>query len=219
LCSEAGFLPKQIRNAPRTFLHAPHEGGRIRASNNSKINCGNVLFASRRHARLFFAFPKGSKEERMSQPFLALITPLSGGRPDQGLPGGGYYPDQGLPGGGPGGRPDQGFNPDYPSQGLPGGGPGPSHPIVLPGAPPGSPGSPSHPIYITGNPSHPIYVPGYPDQGLPGGQGGVPTHPWVPPEGETLPPPPDDIVNEYVVAVWNPTKAEWTVTIGGATPK
>ena len=31
------------------------------------------------------------------QPFLALITPLSG-HPDQGLPGGGNYPDQGLPG-------------------------------------------------------------------------------------------------------------------------
>jgi hypothetical protein len=147
------------------------------------------------------------------QPYLALITPLTGN---------GNYPDQGLP------------QPQPPA----GGGPAPSHPIVIPGAPPGSPGSPQHPIYITGNPSHPIYIPGYPDQGLPGGGGarpdhgyvpypdqglpgmpGVPTHPWVPPEGETLPPPPDEIVNEYVVAVWNPTKAEWTVTVGGATPK
>lgn len=132
----------------------------------------------------------------MPEPFYAVIIPLSGGRPDQGLP-----------------------QPQPPV--------GPSHPIVIPGAPPGSPGSPQHPIYITGNPSHPIYIPGYPshgfnpaypDQGLPG-MPGVPTHPWVPPEGETLPPPPDEIVNEYVVAVWNPTKAEWTVTVGGATPK
>lgn len=145
----------------------------------------------------------------MPEPFYAVIIPLSGGRPDQGLP-----------------------QPQPPV--------GPSHPIVIPGAPPGSPGSPQHPIYITGNPSHPIYIPGYPDQGLPGwperpahpiapggrpvdpGWGieeGVPTHPWAPPEGETLPPPPDELVNEYVVAVWNPTKAEWKVTVGGATPK
>jgi hypothetical protein len=61
------------------------------------------------------------------------LPPMSPGRPDQGLPGGGYYPDQGLPGGpnypsqglppyiwgGPGSLPGGGY---YPDQGLPGGG-------------------------------------------------------------------------------------------------
>lgn len=62
--------------------------------------------------------------------------------------------------------------PPYPDQGLPPGSPGsPSHPIYIPGAPPGMPGHPAHPIYIGGSPSHPIYIPGYP------------THPIVPPGG------------------------------------
>lgn len=127
------------------------------------------------------------------QPYLALITPLSGGHPDQGLPPWqGGYPDQGLP--------------VPPGQ--------PSHPIVLPGAPPGSPGSPSHPIYVTGNPSHPIYVPGYPSHPMaPGGT----TPPWginidqpdqglpVPPDlVEGLPPPPGELADKVVVAVYRP---------------
>jgi hypothetical protein len=44
----------------------------------------------------------------------------------------------------------------------------------------------------------------------------------VPPAGEELPPPPDEIVNNYVAAVWNPTKQEWKVTVSGpdsAAPK
>ena len=144
-------------------------------------------------------------------------------RPDQGLPGvppgywGGVappYPDQGLPGRPPrpthpiapgGGRPPGywgGEAPPYPDQGLPG----------------GQGGTPSQPIYHPGHPDHGL--PAYPDQGLPGLPPGVPTQPWVPPSGETLPPPPEDIVNEYVVAVWNPTKQEWTVQVAtGATPK
>lgn len=91
----------------------------------------------------------------MPQGTLAWITPVSGGHPDQGLPGGGEYPDQGLPGGG--GRP--------------------SHPIALPPLPPGVPtppialpptvwppqppsaGGPSNPIVIPGTPEHPIALP------------------------------------------------------------
>lgn len=144
------------------------------------------------------------------QPYLALITPLSGGYPDQGLPqpqppaGGGAYPDQGLPGWQP--RPGRPIDPGY------------GYPIERPGHPIAPGGRPDQglPGEAGARPDH-GYVP-YPDQGLPG-MPGVPTHPWVPPEGETLPPPPDEIVNEYVVAVWNPTKAEWTVSVGGATPK
>ena len=98
-------------------------------------------------------------------------------------------------------------------------GPGPSHPIVIPGVPPGQPGSPQHPIY----------VPIYPDQGLPPGSPGYPSHPiqgvgpgpghpWVPPEGETLPPPPADIADNTVVAVWQPPTQTWTVTVYEAKP-
>lgn len=167
--------------------------------------------------------------------------------PDQGLPQPPVgiwpspgYPDQGLP-------PIWGGRPPRPDQGLPGGGLRPSHPIVLP---PGSiggtpehpiytpPGAPDHPIVLPpgsvgGSPEHPIYYPPYPDQGLPSEQPypdqglpvvpGVPTHPWVPPEGaETLPPPPDAVSRNYVVAVWNPIKEEWRIAISGPetpTPK
>jgi hypothetical protein len=155
----------------------------------------------------------------MPQPYLALITPLTGGgHPDQGLPGGGNFPSH------PWVPPSPGA-PVYPDQGLPGSQPQPSHPIVIPGAPEDGPGSPQHPIYITGIPSHPIYIPGFPahplppapDQGLPGIPPGIPTHPWVPPSGEELPPPPEDIANNYVAAVWNPTKQEWKVTVAGPT--
>jgi hypothetical protein len=150
------------------------------------------------------------------QPYLALITPIGAGHPDQGLPG--APPPQ------------------------------PSHPIVLPGVPDPYPGSPSHPIYITGNPSQPIYIPpGYwggsnphPDQGLPGSQphpdqglppnsGGQPSHPiaGLPPGVPThpitlpkpLPPPPDDIADKVVVAVWNPETDVWKVSVGDPQPK
>jgi hypothetical protein len=157
-------------------------------------------------------------EERMTQPFLALITPLgSGGQPDQGLPGqppgfwGGVappYPDQGLPGGqphpshpiAPGGRPPGiwGGAPPYPDQGLPGQPPGiwpspgyPAHPIAPGGQPPGiwpSPGYPSHPIVL------PPYEPGGPPVTI-WPNPGQPTHPIVipqppenPPEGNKPPP-------------------------------
>jgi len=90
-----------------------------------------------------------------------------------------------------------------PDQGLPPGQP----PSIWP-----SPGYPAHPI-----------APGGPPLGIWGGIAPpVPTHPWVPPSGETLPPPPDEIANSYVAAVWNPTKQEWRVTVSDdttATPK
>ena len=170
------------------------------------------------------------EEEANMQPYLALITPLSG-HPDQGLPGGGNYPDQGLPGqpprpahpiapGGGGGspshpiyhpgHPDHGL-PAYPDQGLPGGGQG---------------GSPSHPIYHPGHPDHGL--PAYPDQGLPPGQsGGQPSHPihipGVPdqglPEGQPIPdnelppiPVPPEYQDDLVIGVKQPGSTEWTFT-------
>lgn len=148
----------------------------------------------------------------MGRPFYAVIIPLGeGGHPDQGLPGGGFYPDQGLPGGSPG-RPDHGFNPDYPSQGLPG---RPDYPSQGPVRPGGRPPRPDQGF----NPNHP-------DQGLPGGGEGPdqglppelgppigPSHPWQPPEGETLPPPPEEIADQVVVAVWRPDEQQWKVAV------
>jgi hypothetical protein len=96
-----------------------------------------------------------------------------------------------------GGRPDQGL-PPYPDQGLPTPPPGvwppltPSHPIqpVPPGSevPPGTiwppVGGPSHPIAPGGGGGHPDQgLPGQPprpDQGLPPGSPGTPTHPIQP---------------------------------------
>lgn len=120
----------------------------------------------------------------MGKPFYAVIIPLTGdhpdqglpepspGHPDQGLPGGGYYPDQGLPG-----------RPDYPSQGPVrpgwGGGERPSH-----GLPPSFPGRPGHLPARPGRPVDPSYGvgEGHPDQGLPAGpdQGLPPLPPGAP---------------------------------------
>lgn len=142
---------------------------------------------------------------------IALIIPLGdapgyipGLHPDQGLPGGGGYPDQGLPGGG-----------YYPDQGLPGRPPRPSHPIA-PGGRPVDPGwgwgGGEHPSTGPVRPGRPVdpswgIEEGRPDQGLPPG----PAHPWVPPAGEELPPPPEDIVDQVVLAIWNPSAQAWTV--------
>ena len=123
----------------------------------------------------------------MGQPFLALITPLTGGEP--GVP---THPI--APGGPPLGiwgptdpRPTHpiapGGLPPYPDQGLP---PHVSLPIVLPPIEEPPPGTPSHPIVIPpgtpGYPSHPIYRPDV-----------KPEHPIVippaPPEGAKPPPP------------------------------
>jgi hypothetical protein len=111
------------------------------------------------------------------QPFLALITPLSGGHPDQGLPPvpPGIWPSPGYPAHpiAPGGPPPG----IWPSPGYP------AHPIVLP---PGSiSGTPEHPIYTPpmppGHPSHPIVLP-------PNTIGGTPEHPiYYPPVGGSPP--------------------------------
>jgi hypothetical protein len=164
----------------------------------------------------------------MGRPFYAVIIPLGeGGHPDQGLPGGGYSPDQGLPGSPPGvwprppngGRPDHGFNPDYPSQGLPGRPDYPSQGPVRPGRPVdpgfgwGGGERPGHPIAPGGGrPVDPSWGveeggPGRPEQGLPPG----PAQPWVPAEGEQLPPPPEEIASQVVLAIWNPGAQAWTV--------
>ena len=180
------------------------------------------------------------------QPYLAMITPLTGGHPDQGLPGGGgasggerptppiyhpghpdhglpAYPDQGLPGGS-GGRPDQGFDPNYPNQGLPGHPGRPGHPIA-PGGRPVDPGfgwgggeRPGQGLPPGQRPIDPGYGVGSerPDQGLPPELGGPigPVQPWVPPSGEELPPPPEDIADQVVVAVWRPEQQAWKVAVG-----
>ena len=127
------------------------------------------------------------------QPFLAMITPLSGGgmRPDNTLPGGQPYPDQGLPGqpgiwprppqGGPpqwgggwgagagGPRPDQGLpgqgGPNYPSQGLP---IGPNQDLPKP---------PDEEPAIEGGVWVLVSVPGY-------GVGYIEVHPGVKPDQE-----------------------------------
>ena len=141
----------------------------------------------------------------MARAQIALIIPLGdapgyipGLHPDQGLPGNGNYPDQGLPGGG---RP-----------------PRPAHPIA-PGGRPIDPGyewgGGEHPSQRPPRPERPVDPswgieesgPAHPDQGLPPG----PAQPWVPPSGEELPPPPEDIVDQVVLAIWNPSQQAWTV--------
>ena len=152
----------------------------------------------------------------MGRPFYAVIIPLGeGGHPDQGLPGGGYYPDQGLPG-----------SPNYPDQGLPG------RPPHVGNRPPGSwdrpeypsqgpvrPGRPEYPSQGPVRPGRPV-DPGFgwgggerPDQGLPEVGDIGPAHPWVPPAGEELPPPPADIADQVVVAVWRPDEQAWKVSV------
>ena len=151
-------------------------------------------------------------------------------------PGLGHHPDQGLPGGGSGGspehpiyhpgHPDHGL-PAYPDQGLPDTG-GDEYPDQgLPGRPPrpgnrppgsGRPPRPTHPISRPGRPVDPGYGVGeeHPDQGLPpelGIDDIGPAHPWVPPSGEELPPPPQDIADQIVVAVWRPEAQEWKVVV------
>jgi hypothetical protein len=166
----------------------------------------------------------------MGRPFYAVIIPLGeGGHPDQGLPGGGYYPDQGLPGGGNGNYPDQGLpgrpphvgnrppgsRPEYPSQGpvRPGrpvdpgfGWGGGEHPG---NRPPGSWDRPEYPSTGPVRPERPI-DPGY---GIPELGDLGPAQPWVPPAGEELPPPPADIADQIVVAVWKPDEQAWKVAV------
>ena len=138
----------------------------------------------------------------MPEPFYAVIIPLGGGRPDQGLPwpgrpgGGGGYPDQGLPGG-----PET--DPPYPDQGLPG------RPPHVGNRPPGSWSPPDYPSQGPVRPGRPI-DPGF---GIPELGDLGPAQPWVPPAGEELPPPPADIADQIVVAVWKPEEQAWKVAI------
>jgi hypothetical protein len=164
----------------------------------------------------------------MTQPFLALITPLAtGGYPDQGLPGQppGIWPSPGHPAHpiAPGGQPPYpstgpGFPtnpivipPDSISDGVP------THPIIIP--PDGiwpSPGYPSHPIVIPpdtispGVPSQPIYIPPsiWPGPGTPthpiapGGQPPYPsTGPGFPTQPIYLPEVPDQLPPDTVALV------------------
>jgi putative membrane protein len=92
----------------------------------------------------------------------------------------------------------------------------PAHPIAPGGQPPGYWGGVAPPYPDQGLPGAPPgywggVAPPYPDQGLPGAQPGVPAHPWVPPAGEELPPPPEEIASQVVVALWSPNSQTWTV--------
>jgi len=145
----------------------------------------------------------------MARAQLALIIPLGDapghipGYPDQGLPdgGNGYYPDQGLPGRPPhvGNRPPGSWSPpEYPSTG------------------PVRPGRPIDPGYgVGGERPDQGFNPAYPDQGLPPELGPPvgPAHPWVPPAGEELPPPPEEIADQVVVAVWRPDEQAWKYAV------
>jgi len=164
----------------------------------------------------------------MVKSFIALITPMSGGRPDQSLPGGqGGRPDQSLPGAQPGidnTLPGQLPRPEHPifyplppggvidntlpgsqpqpDQGLPGEQPKPDQ--GLPGEQP----SAEHPIVLppgSGN-WEPVYIWG-------GGNVPMPTPPIeIPPEGET-----DDGEKIKYVPIWTATTG-W-VTIGIVLPE
>jgi hypothetical protein len=128
---------------------------------------------------------------------LMYCVPVSGGLPDNSLPGGG--------GGGGGNRPDNTLPnlPDYPDNGLPNGGGGviepiPGHPIVLPD----SPVAGNLPAVIwPGIPAHPIVIP-------PGGPATLPM-----PPGAIWPPlPPAAGTNKLLVIVLIPgVGARWTM--------
>jgi hypothetical protein len=132
----------------------------------------------------------------MPRPFYAVIIPLGEGPvdPGYGVPGGGQpaYPDQGLPGRPPhvGNRPPGSWDrPEYPSQG------------------PVRPGRPVDPGFGWSGDR--------PDQGLPPELGPPigPAHPWVPPTGEELPPPPEEIADQVVLAVWRPDEQAWKIAV------
>jgi hypothetical protein len=119
----------------------------------------------------------------MARAQIALIIPL-GDAPGH-IPG--LHPDQGLPGGG-----------YYPDQGLPG------RPPHVGNRPPGS-WPPEYPSTGPVRPGRPVD----PSWGIDADLG--PAHPWVPPAGEELPPPPEEIAGQIVVAVWRPELGTWTV--------
>ena len=140
------------------------------------------------------------------QPYLALITPLSGGGP--------VDPGYGFPGFGPGHPSQPIYHPGHPDHGLPS---VPGHPG---NRPPGSWG---------GHPSAPIYHPGHPDHGLPsqpGHPGNRPpgSYPGRPsqglPEGEPIDPdeinpplgdPSEEYADKVIVAIKKPDE-EWKIT-------
>jgi hypothetical protein len=114
-----------------------------------------------------------------------------------------------------------GVAPPYPDQGLPGSQPRPSHPIAPGGRPPGYWGGVAPPYPDQGLPGAPPgywggVAPPYPDHGLPGLPPGTPTHPIELPE--PLPPPPAEIADKYVAAVWNPTTDTWKVSVSDTAP-
>lgn len=102
--------------------------------------------------------------------------------------------DNTLPGGRPGHVAPPIYHPGHPEHGLP----------SVPGHPGGGPVYPGHP----GN-----WVPGagYPSGGPVLPPISAPPHPWHPPEGAELPPPPDEIVENVVIAVWDPAAQTWSV--------
>lgn len=119
----------------------------------------------------------------MTQPYLALITPLSG-HPDQGLPPvSPGVPTHPIAPGSPGSPSQPIYHPGHPDHGLP------AYPDQgLPGAPPG--------FWGGSNP--------HPDQGLPPGGETVPPDEMPPP-----PIPPAEYADDIIVQLYVPGKG-WT---------
>jgi hypothetical protein len=169
---------------------------------------GGVLLSSLRDRR------GETEEESMTQPYLALITPLAGGLPDQGLPGGGHPWAPGAIG-----RPGVGGGPVY--AGHPSGQPLPPGGPADPGWGGGWGGGATDPGWGQGGGEHPGNRPPggeYPSGGPIYGGGHPSGGPIVPPQGGTpVPedeytpaPPPENIYSQYIVSVWDPKTASWT---------
>lgn len=145
----------------------------------------------------------------MSEPFFAMIVPLSGGpRPGHDLPGQPVYPSHGLPGAQPGiDNTLPSPPPGYPSHGLPGAG-GPVDPgYGRPGWSPVDPGY-GHPGIGSGRPENPIVIPDPPPDGT--------TKPTPPPE--IYPPLPPNLSAPAVILVWVIGVGYRWIHSGGARP-
>lgn len=146
----------------------------------------------------------------MTEPFLALITPVSAGSPAHPIaPGGPGVVD---PGYGVAGPVDPGYGVQGPGPGIwpsPG---RPAHPIARP--PIFHPGHPDHGLPtppVAGEPTPPIYHPGHPDHGLPSEphpDHGLPVPPPV--VDNTLPTPPKQ--GDFLILIYIPgTGFRWIV--------
>jgi hypothetical protein len=186
------------------------------------------------------------EEANMTQPFLALITPLAGNYPDQGPPGGehpGNRPPGSWDGAHPGNRPPGSWDGAHPGNRPPGSWGG-----EYPGGGPVYPGRPADPGY-----DRPDWAPGHPGNRPPGSWSGehpgnrppgswsgeypgggpapgrppgyVTGGPIEPPAGgtpvppEQMPPPaepPPELAEQIIVSIYKPGEG-WTTTAYDAT--